>query len=78
LYESHNGRFGRPRENGSGGQSGSSAVEMVQLKIVTLCRTHKKSTTTLLCPTATVHLSSLGLDHRRAWFDRGAKVRRGS
>src|SRR5664279_3993882 len=41
LYESHNGRFGRPRENGSGGLSGSSAVEMVQLKIVTLFRTHK-------------------------------------
>jgi hypothetical protein len=26
---------------------------MVQLKIVTLCRTHKKSTTALVCPTAT-------------------------
>ncbi len=52
LYESHHGRFGRPRKNRPGGQSGSSATEFVHPRIVTLCQTHKKPPTTLVCPTA--------------------------
>jgi hypothetical protein len=52
LYEFDNGRFCWPRESRPGGTSGSFANQMVQPKTVTLWQTYKKSTTTLVCATA--------------------------
>jgi hypothetical protein len=43
-------------------RAGPPRSEMVHPRIVTLCQTHKKSTTTLVCPTATALSDSVDLD----------------
>ena len=50
--EVDSGHFRRPRESRSGGQSGTSAIEMIQPGIATLSQTHKKAPPALVCATA--------------------------